>query len=94
MEIKEAFTTMFGFNLIDFEDFDEVYENSRMGSMFDSLEEARKMKSAYECLKEKFGWEENFSIYKYPSGKYSVESEEYGSDYDETFKDVNIEKIE
>lgn len=88
MEVKEAFTTMFGFDLFD---FDEAYENSCMGSMFDSLEEARKMKSAYECLKEKFGWKENFSIYKYPSGKYSVE---YVSGYAETFKDGDIEKIE
>lgn len=54
MEVKEAFTTMFGFDLFD---FDEAYENSCMGGLFNSLEEARKMKSAYECLKEKFGLE-------------------------------------
>lgn len=32
--------------------FEETRENSCMGSMFNSLEEARKNKSAYECLKE------------------------------------------
>lgn len=85
MEFKEAFITMFGFNLLDFE---EAYANSCMGSMFDSLEEARKMKSAYECLKEKFGWKENFSIYKYPRGKYAVENADVLNDIE------SIEKVE
>jgi len=85
MEVKEAFVTMFGFDLLN---FDEAYENSCMGNMFDSLEEARKMKSAYECLKEKFHWTVNFSIYKYPSGKYSVENADVLNDIE------SIEKIE
>lgn len=88
MEVKEAFITMFGFDLLN---FDEAYENSCMGCLFDSLEKARKMKSAYECLKKSFGWKETFSIYKYPSGKYSVEN---ASGYACTFKANDIEKIE
>lgn len=89
MEVKEAFITMFGFDLLN---FDEAYLNSCIrGCMFDSLKEARKMKSAYEYFKERFNWKENFSIYKYPSGKYSVEN---ASGYACTFKAYDIEKIE
>jgi hypothetical protein len=88
MEIKEAFITMFGFDIFNFE---EAYENSCMGSLVSSLEEARKMKSAYECLREKLGWKkENFSIYKYNcynSVMYSVEK-------DELYKYYNFQKIE
>lgn len=77
MEVKEAFITMFGFDLLN---FDEAYENSYMGCLFDSLEKARKMKSAYECLKKSFGWKKTFSIYKYNyinRAMYAVESGDY-----------------
>jgi hypothetical protein len=88
MEIKEAFITMFGFDILNFK---EAYENSCMGSLVGSLEEARKMKSAYECLREKLGWKkENFSIYKYNcynSVMYSVEK-------DELFENSGIQKVE
>jgi hypothetical protein len=87
MEVKEAFTTMFGFDLFDFE---EAYANSYMGSLFDSLEEARKMKSAYECLKEKFGWKENFSIYKY---NYCIRVM-YAVEKDDFFESSGLEKVE
>ena len=65
----EALKTLFGFNLAD---FDSMYSNSCLGSLF-SLEDARKVKKAYETLKEDFGWNENLSIYKYYEGAYSVE---------------------
>ena len=65
----EAFKTLFGFDLTD---FDSMYENSRMGSLY-SLEDARKVKKAYETLKEEFGWKKEFSIYEYYEGAYSVE---------------------
>ena len=68
-EVVEAFKTLFGF---DFTDFDSMYENSNMGRLF-SLEDARKVKKAYETLKEVFDWKEEFSIYKYYEGAYSVE---------------------
>ena len=67
----EAFKTLFGF---DFTDFDSMYEISSMTSLFKTLEEAREVKKAYEILKEEFGWEVDFSIYKYYNGLYSIES--------------------
>ena len=65
----EAFKTLFGFDLTD---FDSMYENSRMGSLY-SLEDARKVKKAYETLKEDFGWKKEFSIYEYYEGAYAVD---------------------
>ena len=82
----EAFKTLFGFNLADFGD---VYNNSCMGSMFKTLEEAREVKKAYETLKEDFpSWKQNFSIYKYKNDLYSVE------DPDQFELHGGIEKIE
>ena len=69
----EAFKTLFGF---DFTDFESMYNNSCMGSLF-SFENARKVKKAYETLKDDFGWIKEFSIYKYDNGLYSVESSDY-----------------
>lgn len=66
----EAFKTLFGFNLADFND---VFDNSYIGNLFGTLEEARKVKKAYETLKEEFGWNRNLSIYKYKDGFYSIE---------------------
>ena len=65
----EAFKTLFGFDITD---FDSMYEYSCMGRLF-SLEDARKVKKAYETLKEDYGWKKEFSIYKYYEGAYSVE---------------------
>ena len=66
----EAFETLFGFNLAD---FDDVFDNSYIGNLFGTLEEARKVKKAYEILNENFSWNKNLSIYKYKDGFYSVE---------------------
>ena len=65
----EALKTLFGFNLAD---FDSMCDNSCLGSLF-SLEDARKVKKAYETLKEDFDWKKEVSIYKYHEGAYSVE---------------------
>ena len=70
MEVMEAFKTLFGF---DHTDFGDVYDNSCMGSMFETLEEAREVKKAYETLKEDFGWKKEFSIYEYYEGAYAVD---------------------
>ena len=70
MDVKEAFETLFGFNLAD---FDDVYNNSCMVRMFETLEEARKVKKACEKMKEVFEWKEEFSIYKYSNRWYAVE---------------------
>ena len=83
MDAKEAFEILFGFNLAD---FDDVFDNSCMGSMFETLEEAREVKKAYEILKEAFDWKEEFSIYKYSNGWYAVE--------DSNQVDEELEKIE
>ena len=65
----EAFKTLFGFDITDFE---SMVGNSCMSSLF-SLEDARKVKKAYETLKEDFDWKKEVSIYKYHEGAYSVE---------------------
>ena len=39
MDAKEAFETLFGFNLAD---FDDVFDNSCIGNLCRTLEEARK----------------------------------------------------
>ena len=70
MDAKEAFETLFGFNLTD---FDDVFDNSCIGNLCITLEEARKVKKAYERLNEDFGWNINLHIYKYKNGCYSVE---------------------
>lgn len=68
----EAFKTLFGFDITD---FDSMCNNSCLSSLF-SLEDARKVKKAYETLKEEFGWKKEVSIYKYYEGAYSVECPE------------------
>lgn len=89
-EFKDAFETLFGFDIFD---FDAAYENSQIGTMLNSLEKAREVKSAYEFLKQKFGWKDSFSIYKYNDacGKgvpgYAVEN-------DNIFEIPEIEKVE
>lgn len=82
----EAFKILLGFDITDFGD---VYDNSCMGSMFKTLEEAREVKKAYEILKEGFSsWKQNFSIYKYSNGWYAVEDSSQVELHD------GIEKIE
>lgn len=85
MDAKEAFEILFGFNLAD---FDDVFDNSYIGNLWKTLEEARKVKKAYERLNEDFGWNANLSIYKYKDGFYSVE------DSDQFVQYGDIEKIE
>ena len=65
----EAFKTLFCFDLTD---FDSMYGYSHMGRLF-SLEDARKVKKAYEILKKDFGWKKEFSIYEYYEGAYAVD---------------------
>ena len=77
----EAFKTLFGFDLTD---FDSMCSNSCMSSLY-SLEDARKVKKAYETLKEDFGWKKEVSIYKYNNGWYSVED---SSQVDEELKKI------
>ena len=65
----EAFKTLFGFDITD---FDSMCTNSCMSCLF-SLEDARKVKKAYETLKKDFGWKKEFSIYEYYEGAYAVD---------------------
>ena len=85
MDAKEAFKTLFGFDIAD---FDDVFDNSCIGNLCGTLEEARKVKKAYERLNEDFGWNENLYICKYKDDLYSVEvSNQFNLQ-------GNIEKIE
>ena len=84
MDAKEAFEVLFGFNLAD---FDDVFDNSYIGNLFGTLEEARKVKKAYEILNENLSWNKNLSSYKY-NRFYSIED----SDLFEPHS--GIEKIE
>lgn len=91
MEFNEALKILIGF---DISNLDEVYKNSScMGRMLDSLEKAREVKAAYDCLKEKFGWKESFSIYKYPNA-YGEGVLGYAVENDNIFSIPDIEKVE
>ena len=81
----EAFKTLFGFDITDFGD---AYDNSCIGNLCRTLEEAREVKKAYERLNEDFSWNVNLHIYKYRDGYYSVE------DSDQLVQYGDIEKIE
>ena len=85
MDAKEAFEILFGFNLAD---FDDVFDNSCIGNLCETLEEARKVKKAYEILNKDFSWNINIHIYKYKDGLYSVE------DSDQLVQYGYVEKIE
>ena len=85
MDAKEAFKTLFGFNLAD---FDDVFDNSCIGNLCGTLKEARKVKKAYERLNEDFGWNENLSIYKYKDGFYSVEVSDQFEPHDDILKKI------
>lgn len=73
MEVKKAFEIMFGF---DATNFAEAYENSRMGRIFESLQNAWELKTACNTLKEEYGWKENFVIYKHGKCGFSVDVED------------------
>ena len=73
MEVKKAFEIMFGF---DATNFAEAYENSRMGGIFESLQNALELKTACNTLKEEYGWKENFVICKHGNRGFSVDVEE------------------
>ena len=73
MEVKKAFEIMFGF---DATNFAEAYENSRMGRIFESLQNAWELKTACNTLKEEYGWKENFVIYKHGNCGFSVDVED------------------
>ena len=73
MEVKKAFEIMFGF---DATNFAEAYENSRMGGIFGSLQNAWELKTACNTLKEEYGWKENFVIYKHGNCGFSVDVED------------------
>ena len=81
----EAFKTLFGFDITD---FDDVFDNSCIGNLCRTLEEAREVKKAYERLNEDFSWNVNLNIYKYRDGYYSVE------DSDQLVQYGDVEKIE
>ena len=81
----EAFKTLFSFDITNFYD---VFCNSCIGNLYRTLEEARKVKKAYERLNEDFSWNKKLSIYKYKDGLYSVEDSSQIELYD------GIEKIE
>ena len=68
-ELKEVFEIVLDFDITKFE---YVYENSRMGCLFDDIGEPRRLKWAFNYLSEKFGWGKTFHIYKHGDRGYSV----------------------
>lgn len=90
MEFKEAFKFTFGFDIFDSSD---VYKKSNIGVLFDSLEKAKEQKEALDFLKEKFGWKDNFSVYKYSTGIHK-DNPVYGVDYDRALQITGVEKVE
>lgn len=88
---RDAFKTIFGFDIYD---FNEGYEKAeQIGIMLNSLEKAREVKAAYEYLKEKFGWKENFAIYKYDDAL-GKDLDGYAVENVNVFSIPGIEKIE
>ena len=66
-DCKEIFESLFGFDITD---FDDVYKHSRLQYVLVSLKDAENVKKAYDALKKEFGWEMDYSIYKYGSSSY------------------------
>lgn len=90
-KISHSIKVLIGF---DISNLDEVYKNSScLGRMLDNLEKAREVKAAYDCLKEKFGWKESFSIFKYPNA-YGEGVPGYAVENDCLFSIPEIEKVE
>lgn len=90
-KILQAFKAILGF---DISNLDEVYNNSFcIGRMTDNLEKAREAKAAYDCLKDNFGWKENFSIFKYPNA-FGKGIPGYAVENDNIFSIPEIEKVE
>ena len=83
MEFDEAFKTVFGFDILNFKN---VYHNTRLGVLFRSLCEARDLKQALNVLKEKFGWKENFVIYRHGGRGFSVDTENKETDVEDVVK--------
>lgn len=62
MEFNEACKIVFGFDISNLE---ELCHNTKAVCLFKNLSEARELKQALDVLKEKFGWKENFVIYRH-----------------------------
>ena len=58
-ELKEALEIVLGFDITKFED---VRKNSRMGCLFNYIEEPRRLKWAFNCLSKQFGWGKLFVL--------------------------------
>ena len=58
-ELKEALEIILDFDITKFED---VRENSRMGCLFETIFEPRRLKWAFNCLSKQFGWEKLFVL--------------------------------
>ena len=56
-ELKEAFEIAFCFDITKFE---EAYEYTNMGHLFETVEEPRRLKWALDRLNKKFGWKKPF----------------------------------
>ena len=68
-ELKEALEIILDFDITKFED---VRENSRMGCLFETIVEPRRLKWAFNCLSKQFGWEETFCIKKHGNRGFAV----------------------
>lgn len=77
MGFDEAFKIVFGFGILNFKD---AYDSTRLGCLFNSLCEARELKQSLDVLKEKFGWKENFVIYRHGRRGFSVDTEDYDTE--------------
>ena len=66
-DCKEIFESLFGFDISNFSD---MYKHSRLQYALVSLEDAEKVKKAYDALRKEFGWEIDYSIHKYGSRSY------------------------
>lgn len=68
-ELKEALEIILDFDITKFED---VRENSRMGCLFETIVEPRRLKWAFNCLSKQFGWGKTFYVYKHGDRGYSA----------------------
>lgn len=82
-ELKEALEIVLDFDITEFE---YVYENSRMGCLFETIEEPRRLKWAFNCLSKQFGWGKTFCIKKHGDRGFAVDDETYYSDLPDVVK--------
>ena len=68
-ELKEALEIVLDFDITKFED---VEENSRMGCLFETINEPRRLKWAFNCLSKQFGWGKTFCIKKHGNRGFAV----------------------